>query len=1106
MSPRPNTPAGLPPEVDIDRLPQGIVDKLTLMIRRIRHIILLRGILMVAATAMGLLLALMALDAAVVMLPRNLHAALSFCALLATAAVAWRVLLYPLRRRHTLTAIARTLEIRHPELEERISSAIELLGSPDPAAMKGSEALIAELVKAAEIDATVVQPQLEFTIRTARPYLGAVGVMAAVVALLLLLWPQFISRLLVRTLVPYANVGNAYASLLAVAPGNGRIGFGEALTISAQARMPGMTRAEVLCVGSNGVETVERMAAGEVPASEVSEFSMTFPSVQESFRYRVRAGSALSGYYLIRVERRPEVERFTVSYDYPAYAGLPPRTQEGAPGDIVAPAGSKVRLSARFNKPLTAADLVLDGKPVDCLPPAGATAAGPLQDRAWEVSLAKGQTGSWFLRLEDDIGMTNQPARFKLQSVPDARPTVAISEPAATALKLSPTDLVPITYVAQDDYGIGAATLFVTVDDGKPTVVDLPPPARNEARRDTWTGSETVDLSALDLSAAKTVRVRIGVSDTLPADLLGPQTGVSAVVSIQIDRQAAALSQQTVLSLEAQLRADLAAAKAKLEQGRDRTAADINSNPGAAVRLPDIKDIHRLAEDAEAILRSLAARAGESPLAELSNPLKAIADQHVEPAKKTAEIIPATDNDTERGEHANSMLQDFKDAVAALEDLAGKLDKAHENAMRLAALTDLAHRQEQLAQAAQKLASQPQPANKEEMEKWKQAQDEALKKVADLLKKDPEALSRQMEENQKAAQNLSEAARQLAEQQKALAEQPPPSPDGALKQQGDMAKKAAGLKDDTGALANKMEKLASGPEDSKPKSASEARRSVEAAADSMKSAMDKMAPTPPGPQKPPSPDAGPTPPPPPPPPGGANPPAPQASQQQASQQLQKASDKLAELAKTMDGQNKAAKPGESKTPSAGAKTPNAGSPAPGKGAGSKGQGEGGGKPGSTPSPGKTPGGPPGPGGKEPGAPGGEQPAPGTGMPNPSPLAKAFDKAAGAATAPSMAQAAPPAAQAAAALNQMASAMAQGMGMSSAPPGGSAGGAPGAAPDGSGIPGGGGDLAGSGGKWLTSGKTGPGGDLGAAEDGTASDYRDLVKRYFRAVAREGEKEP
>ncbi|MEI6219255.1 MAG: hypothetical protein WCP86_10170, partial [bacterium] len=178
----------------------------------------------------------------------------------------------------------------------------------------------------------------------------------------------------------------------------------------------------------------------------------------------------------------------------------------------------------------------------------------------------------------------------------------------------------------------------------------------------------------------------------------------------------------------------------------------------------------------------------------------------------------------------------------------------------------------------------------------------------------------------------------------------------------------------------------------------------------------------------------------------------------------------------------------------------------------KGQGEGGGKPGDTPSPGKTKGGPPGPGGETPGAPGGEKPGPDTGTPDgPDSLAKAFDKAADAASADSMSQAAPSAAQAAQALDQLASATAQKMGMKPGSPGGKPGkpgsGPPGSqpsqSPNGAGVPADG-EQGLAGGNWLQSKGTLSGNVRDSSEDNTAPDYRDLVKSYFRSVAREGDK--
>ena len=797
-----HVPARASAELPYDRLPTAIVDKLNLMIRRIRRIVVLRGALTVAAVALGSLLILMAIDASVIMFSRVLRTGLLFCALLATGAVAWLVLVRPLMRKHTLTAVARLLEIRHPELEERISSAIGLLGSNDSAAMKGSELLIAELVKAAEVDASAASPQMEFTLRTAKPYLGAVASMAGVVVLLFLIWPASTSRLLARALIPYANVGNAYSSSLRVTPGSTRIAFGDPLVVKVEFMASGVSRTEFRRIGVNDVETVERMGREDDSPQGLAVFTMKLPSVEANFKYRVRAGNALSEYYQVRVERRPEAERLKIAYEFPAYTGLSPKVEEGTPGDLTAPAGSKLKLVAWFNKPLALAELFVDGRKT------GNSAAGTLDDKPgkeWEFTMPRGLSGTWFMTLVDDMNMTNRRVEYKIQAIPDTIPTVELSEPASTALKLKPGEVIPITYVARDDYGIKAVSLFVTIDNGKPVVIDLQPPERDKAQKDMWPGKGRLDLASLDLAAAKSVSMKIGVTDGLPPDMLGPQTGFSEVVTIQLDRQAASLAQQTVAAQESAIRADIAAARAKLEEAGSKVPAT-DGQAAAEPKLTDIKDIHKLAGQAEDILRKLADKTGETPFAPLAKPLNDVADKNIEPARKAAELIPLTDNAAERAKNVDAMRNELKDAVAALDELSKQVDKARENAQNLADIKDLANRQDQLAQEAKNLASEPEAARAEEVKKWKEAQDAVLKKLADMVKKDPEAMNRQLTGDRQAAQELAKAAGQLAEQQKALASQPQ-NGDGGIKQQSEIAKQSEAIKDDTGKLSEKMEQL-----------------------------------------------------------------------------------------------------------------------------------------------------------------------------------------------------------------------------------------------------------------------------------------------------------
>ena len=79
------------------------------MIRRVRVILLMRGLLAVAAVAVGAVLAIMAVDAAVVLMLPVVRWGFSLSGLALAAATAWSMLVLPLSRPLTLTRMARVL-------------------------------------------------------------------------------------------------------------------------------------------------------------------------------------------------------------------------------------------------------------------------------------------------------------------------------------------------------------------------------------------------------------------------------------------------------------------------------------------------------------------------------------------------------------------------------------------------------------------------------------------------------------------------------------------------------------------------------------------------------------------------------------------------------------------------------------------------------------------------------------------------------------------------------------------------------------------------------------------------------------------------------------
>ncbi|MGB2753545.1 MAG: DUF4175 family protein, partial [Phycisphaerae bacterium] len=535
-------------------IPESIVHSLTGLIRRLRTVILVRGISATLATAVGALLMVMAIDAGIMLFSLATRWLLTLVALGATAFVAVYFLILPLAKTFTLAGIARAIETRHPELQERLSSAVELLLSRDMPQIRGSEVLIAELVKQASRDAGRVQPTREITLRTARPFLIAAGATVLVLAVLMALAPSQALRLLARAVAPYLNLPNVSADQLAVRPGDIRLIQGDSLDIEVVVANDAVGAAELRKVGPDGSEKTRAMTRVPAPGVERPRFVLTNSSVNESFRYRIRAGDALTRYYSVTVVQPPAIARIEARYEYPAYIGRPPAEGEAPAGKLSAPAGTAVRVVAVFDKPLVSAEVLVNGEPV-------AEARGLVETRpdgspacAFRLDLRPEMQGAWALRVVDRYGFTSKTPDYPLEVLSDQPPSAHILVPKEDRLRLKPDDRLPIQYALEDDFGISRAELQVESDGRKLEAILISlPPADAEAAR-AILGDKVLDLGTLPLRGAQRLTFRLRTLDNLPDDLHGPQEGLSDLFTVELDTSAASYVQQLLSAEEKQIR------------------------------------------------------------------------------------------------------------------------------------------------------------------------------------------------------------------------------------------------------------------------------------------------------------------------------------------------------------------------------------------------------------------------------------------------------------------------------------------------------------------------------------------------------------------------
>ena len=195
-------------------------------------------------------------------------------------------LIKPLRRKFTAAEIAALIERNHPELEERLSTVVELAQAGD---LSSSSRLMEEITKDAVKDVQTVSPKKEFTGRTVKPRFIAAAIAVGILLLLFAAFPDATLRLATRALVPSAEVDNIYASSLKVSPGDKVILEGTPLALSLAVSEGFPSRAFVRTRQDGRSEAVERMVrVSEEGAEGPVIYSFSYPRVTKSFNYRIR--------------------------------------------------------------------------------------------------------------------------------------------------------------------------------------------------------------------------------------------------------------------------------------------------------------------------------------------------------------------------------------------------------------------------------------------------------------------------------------------------------------------------------------------------------------------------------------------------------------------------------------------------------------------------------------------------------------------------------------------------------------------------------------------------------------------------------------------------
>lgn len=422
-------------------------DRLHQLRIRSRWVLIAEGLFTAGALICFLALSLAVLESYLYLEPAVRLALVSAGIVLLTAVLIRRYL-GRLRRGFSDEDLARRVDLRYPDLNDRVTVALQLARQREAGSRASPALLDAAVDDAAQYTGSVDFNEADQRHRVSRSARGF-GIAALCVLLALAAYGAPLAGALDRLASPLTRFQPPQRTFLDVLPGDVEVTAGGQVTIMAEAAGEIPDRAVLRLTSDEGRDNTL-----EMKAAAPSSFSHILREIRESLTYVVEAGDAASQPFRINVIDRPFLGALRLTYHYPPYTRLEPTTTtEG--GDIVALKGTRVELAAvdagHGGRGLSEAALHLEH------------ADGPV---AMEVSndtataqLTVRSDQRYRVMLRNSDGHENaDPAWYRIIALPDRMPSLRILSPGRDT-EITENMVVPFLVSGTDDFGFSAMNL-----------------------------------------------------------------------------------------------------------------------------------------------------------------------------------------------------------------------------------------------------------------------------------------------------------------------------------------------------------------------------------------------------------------------------------------------------------------------------------------------------------------------------------------------------------------------------------------------------------------------------------------------------------------------
>ncbi|MCL1887273.1 MAG: hypothetical protein FWF96_00165 [Kiritimatiellaeota bacterium] len=751
-------PADSSPYADIGDMPPALVSGLRMMITRVRRIQWLRGVVGTLAVLFFATLVIMAVEVTASPESPSVRWGLWSGILALTLGTAWVLLVKPLSKPLSITRMARVLETRHPDLQERISTVIELKGHGGE-----SNALLDVLIREALLDMDAVSPRQEFTLRSAKPFLGAFAAAAGIFVLVAAVWPRETWISLVRTTAPHVKIANIAGLGIEVFPGDATVLRGTAFNLAVRVSDSALSKAREPVVrvyhGRRRVdESMRAVAPGTTGLLYRATHTLNFPAVHEPFTYEVRFGlNGLSRRYTVNVIPPPAVEEMSIYYEFPEYTGLA-ATQyvSNALMEIAALNGTRMTMIAKFNTPVKGHLLLGEWR----LPPFR------LDNELlqWkDITLTTNAAPSYAFEMRDTrFGHTNEIVHTRVRILMDQAPDIQQTNPGAYRFVVNPGTRVPFAYTLTDDFGVVSARLLVR--DATRIILSEFPFELRQVNPNKWV--VTANFSCQGLEIGKTYSIVCEATDNCPPEYGGPNIATSHPVTLLVQAAvtpAQSITGQVIDQQAKMLRDDIEFAASCLSAAADQVRA---AHPHLAKEeLPveakrNVETAAANANDANAVLIKAREFAKGTVFLKFPNDIDTVRANVVRPTAFNTGRILLFDPES-RSDMAAENITELTHAAAEVRKLLDILQAYVDRAKELAALLALLQEQYQLAMQARR-----EQMTQEEQQAWMQQMMASMEQAKEMtLEEKIEALRKAlaaMELNLPMEQQAREDARQFA--------------------------------------------------------------------------------------------------------------------------------------------------------------------------------------------------------------------------------------------------------------------------------------------------------------------------------------------------------